>query len=339
MSVAHKNISRLLCLFIFVTNVVAANTSLAATKPGEWTKDENSYGLGGLYLYLPKNSVPKLAGKRALMVVLHGCAQSASGDIIDKRSGWEVPAEKYGMVLAAPDVPTTNPNGTRVAAGCWDWFGSKHQRGERDTALLADMITAVKARPELNIDPNQIYVVGMSSGGGVSQLLACTYPELIAGFGIHSGPAMGSLVFDVFNAPRVSAESIADNCKRYAGDQQSALSSQIASIIHGELDKLAVPSHADRNREGLQLLYGANIDAGTIEETNQSNGKLYKDTNGKIRLAQIVVTGIGHTFSAGEGSTGGGTYGTNFHDYTHINYPAWVTKFFFDNNLRVKRQP
>ncbi|MGZ3236265.1 MAG: extracellular catalytic domain type 1 short-chain-length polyhydroxyalkanoate depolymerase [Burkholderiaceae bacterium] len=337
MSIVPKSILGGILLVLFTFNAVAANVATPALKPGEWAKNENNYGLNGLYLYVSKNGTPKLAGKRALMVVLHGCAQSASGDIIDKRAGWEVQAEKYGMVLAAPDVPTTNPFGTRVASGCWDWFGSKHQRGERDIALLADMINAVKARPELHIDSNQVYVVGMSSGGGVSEVLACAYPELIAGFGVHSGPALGSLVFDVFSPPKVTAESIADNCKKYAGDYQSALSSQIASIIHGDQDRMAVPAHADRNREGLQLLYGANTEAGTIEEANQSNGKLYKDANGKIRLAQIQLTGVGHAFSAGEGSSGGGTYGTNFHDYTHINYPAWVTKFFFDNNLRVKR--
>jgi poly(3-hydroxybutyrate) depolymerase len=321
-------------LFIFAINAVAAHAN--APKSGEWTKDDNSYGLPSLYLYVPKNSKPKLAGKRALMVVLHGCSQSVTGDIIDKRAGWEGPAEKYGMVLAAPDVPTTNSSGTRVASGCWDWFGDKHQRGERDTGLLANMIKAVRSRPELNIDANQVYVVGMSSGAGASQVLACLYPELIAGFGVHSGPALGSSAFGVFSAPTVTAESIADHCKQYAGDQQSAFSTQIASIIHGELDKLSVPSHADRNREGLQLLYGANTEAGTIEETNHSDGKLYKDANGKVRLAQIMVKDMGHAFAAGEGSAGGGTYGATFHDYTHINYPAWVTNFFFENNLRVK---
>ncbi len=337
MSMFSKNVLRGMLLILVAANFTTATAATAELKAGEWAKDENSYGMSSLYLYLPKNSTPKLAGKRALMVVLHGCRQSVAGDIIDNRSNWEGPAKKYGMVLAAPDVPTTNPSGTRVAAGCWDWFGTQHQRGERDTGLLANMITGIKARPELNIDANQIYVVGMSSGGGVAQVLACTYPELVAGFGIHSAPAMGSLVMNVFSAPKVTAESIVDNCKQYAGDQQSAFSTQIASIIHGELDRLSFPAHADRNREALQLLYGATDEAGTIEETNQSNGKLYKDSKGKIRLAQIEVTGLGHAFSAGEGGTGGGTYGPTFHDYTHVNYPAWVTKFFFENNLRVKR--
>lgn len=336
MSIASKKIVRLTLFLLLAINAVVAN-AVSAPKAGEWTKDENNYGLTSLYLYFPKNSAPKLAGKRALMVVLHGCGQSVSGDIIDKRAGWEGPAEQYGMVLAAPDVPTTKPSGKRIAAGCWDWFGDQHKRGERDTALLANMINAIKARPELNIDPNQIYAVGMSSGGGVTQVLACTYPELIAGFGVHSGPALGSLAFDGFTPPKVSAQSIADNCKKFAGDQQAALSTQIASIIHGDLDRLVVPEHADRNREGLQLLYHANTGAGKIEETNHSEGKLYKDDQGRIRLAQILVTGMGHAFAAGEGGSGGGTYGETFHDYTHINYPAWVTKFFFDNNLRVKR--
>lgn len=337
MSISSKSMLRGMLLFFFTTNFSAAIAAASAPKAGEWTKNEDTYGMPSVYLYLPKNDTPKLAGKRALMVVLHGCRQSAAGDIIDNRSGWEGPAEKYGMVLAAPDVPTTNPSGTRVAPGCWDWFGTQHQRGARDTALLANMIIGIKARPDLNVDANQIYVVGMSSGGGVAQILACAYPELIAGFGIHSAPAMGSLVMNVFSAPKITAEEIVDNCKQYAGTQQAALSTQIASIIHGDLDRLAFPAHADRNREALQLLYGANMEAGAIEETNQSNGKLYKDGNGKIRLAQIQVTGLGHAFSAGADASGGGTYGSNFHDYTHINYPAWVTKFFFENNLRVKR--
>jgi len=321
-----------------------AGTAMAADgagqplKPGEWTKSESTYDLTSLYLYVPQNNTPKLAGKRALMVVLHGCAQSVVNDIIDKRSGWEGPSEKYGMVLAAPDVPTTNPNGTRFAPGCWDWFGNKHQRGGRDAVLLANMIKGLQARTELNIDPNQVYVVGMSSGAGVSNVLGCSYPELIAGVGIHSGPALGSMLMDIFQAPKVTADSIVENCRLYAGDHAPALTTQIASVIHGSNDKLAKASHADRNREGLQLLYGAGVEAGKIEETNQSNGMLYKDANGKIRVAQIMVEGMGHAFAVGNGGTGGGVKsGLTFHDYTHISYPDWVTKFFFDNNLRVAR--
>lgn len=148
---------------------------------------------------------------------------------------------------------------------------------------------------------------------------------------------MGSNIMDVRAAPKIPATDIVENCQRYAGGQQAAFSTQIASILHGSEDRMAHPAQAERNLEALQILYGATQEAGKIAETNGSNGNLYKDDKGRVRLAHIQVEGLGHAFSAGDGGNGGGTYGNMFHDYSHINYPAWVTRFFFDNNMRVKR--
>lgn len=317
--------------------LVSASAIAAAPKAGAWTESEQNYGLFNLYVYLPQQAKPKLAKKRALMVVLHGCKQTVHGDIMGNRSGWEKVAEQYGMVVAAPDVPETNTPGSRLFAGCWDWFGTEHQRGGRDIGPLAGMIKGLQARPELNIDPAQVYVVGMSSGGAVAQVLACAYPELVAGVGLHSAPAMGSNVMDMFGQPKVDAAAIVDNCRRYAAEQKGAFASQIASVIHGSEDRMSHPTHAARNRDALQALYGASQDAGKIVETSQSNGSLHKDEKGKVRVAHIQVEGMGHAFAVGDGGSGGGTYGDTFHDYQHINYPAWVSKFFFENNLRVQR--
>lgn len=317
--------------------LVSTGATAAAPKAGAWTENEQNYGLFNLYVYLPKQAKPKPAKKRALMVVLHGCKQTVHGDIMGKRSGWESVADQYGMVVAAPDAPETNTPGSRLFAGCWDWFGTEHQRGGRDIGPLADMIKGLQARPELNIDPAQTYIVGMSSGGAVAQVLACAYPELVAGVGLHSAPAMGSNVMDMFGPPKVDATTIVDNCQRYAAEQKSAFASQIASVIHGSEDRMSHPAHAERNRDALQALYGANQEAGKIAETNQSNGTLHKDEKGKVRVAHIQVEGMGHAFAVGDGGSGGGTYGDTFHDYSHINYPAWVSKFFFGNNLRVRR--
>lgn len=326
------NIVRALALLL-----ISADTLAAAPQPGSWNKNEQNYGLSSLQIYLPQQSRPRLGKQRALMVVLHGCKQTVSGDIMDKRAGWEGVAEQYGMVVAAPDVPETNTPGSRLFAGCWDWFGTAHQRGERDIGPLADMIKGLQVRPDLNIDPKQVYVVGLSSGGAMAQVLACAHPELVAGVGLHSAPAMGSNIPHMFTVPQIEADSIVENCRRYADGEQAAFATQLASVIHGSEDRMAHPAHAERNREALQILYGASREAGKIAETNRSNGKLYKDDKGQVRLAHIEVEGLGHAFSAGDGGSGGGTYGSMFHDYSHINYPAWVTRFFFDNNLRVKR--
>jgi len=327
-----RHIVRALALFL-----VSAGAVAAAPKAGAWIENDQNYGLFNLYVYLPQQAKPKLSSKRALMVVLHGCKQTVNGDIMGKRSGWENVAEQYGMVIAAPDVPETNSPGSRLFAGCWDWFGTEHARGGRDIGPLAGMIKGLQARPELNIDAAQVYVVGMSSGGAVAQVLACAYPELVAGVGLHSAPAMGSNVMDMFGLPKVEAATIVENCQRYAEGQKSAFASQIASVIHGSEDRMSHPAHAERNREALQTLYGARQEAGKIAETNQSNGSLHKDEKGKVRVAHIQVEGMGHAFAVGDGGSGGGTYGDTFHDYSHINYPAWVTRFFFENNLRARR--
>lgn len=317
--------------------LASASAFAAPPKPGSWNENEQTYGLFSVRIYMPQQSKPKLGKQRALMVVLHGCGQTVYGDIMDKRAGWEKVAEQYGMVVAAPDVPETNTPGSRLVKGCWDWFGTQHERGGRDIGPLAEMIKGLGDRRDLNIDPKQVYVVGMSSGGGVAQILACAHPELVAGVGVHSGPAMGSNIMEVRAAPKIAAADIVENCRRYADGQQAAFATQTASILHGSEDRMAHPAHAERNLEALQILYGANQEAGKIAETNGSNGSLYKDDKGRVRLAHIQVEGLGHAFSAGDGGSGGGTFGNLFHDYSHINYPAWVTRFFFDNNLRVKR--
>ncbi|TCS36840.1 poly(3-hydroxybutyrate) depolymerase [Paucimonas lemoignei] len=318
--------------------LLASASALAAPlRAGSWNESEQTYGLFGVRIYMPEDSKPKPGKQRALMVVLHGCGQTVYGDIVDKRAGWEKVAAQYGMVVAAPDVPETNTPGSRLYKGCWDWFGTQHERGGRDIGPLATMIKGLQERRDLNVDPKQVYVVGMSSGGAVAQILACAYPELVAGVGVHSAPAMGSNVMDARTTPKIAATEIADNCRRYADSQQQAFATQIASIIHGSEDHMAHPAHAERNLEALQILYRTQQEAGDIAETNGSNGKLYKDDKGRVRMAHIQVEGMGHAFSAGDGGSGGGTFGNMFHDYTHINYPAWVTRFFFDNNLRVKR--
>ena len=53
-------------------------------------------------LYAP-TTPPLLGGKRALMVSLHGCLQTAQS--YKKAGNWEKTADQYGMVVALPTVP------------------------------------------------------------------------------------------------------------------------------------------------------------------------------------------------------------------------------------------
>src|SRR5438094_1031958 len=93
--------------------------------PGAWSSNQtwaadtvNGGSLTG-YFYWPKNP-PTLGGKRALVLVLHGCTQTASGDVIDSTSdggfNWKTVAEQYGAVILAP-----NATGNVYSNHCWDY--------------------------------------------------------------------------------------------------------------------------------------------------------------------------------------------------------------------------
>lgn len=316
-----------------VLGTLAASAHALTPGSGTWVKETTLFGLADAYTYVPKNTAPATIGKgRALMVTLHGCAMTAAGNVINRKYNWEDTAEKYGMVVVAPTVPS-GTTATRTYAGCWDWFGANHSRATRDEAIILKLIDAVKSRAGLDIDPAQIYITGLSAGGGLVVDLACVAPDYFAGVGINSGPALNTPGnAGVGSKSTRTPQQLATDCKAYAGSYSSALNTQLTSVVNGSSDTIVDPTHSWTNRDGMKLTYGATTSAGTFTEV-KSTGTLWMDSASKIRVSYIEATGMGHAWPAGAGGSGGGTYVA----YTHLNYPAYVTKFFFDNNLRIER--
>lgn len=325
-----------------VTNVLswmlatgmAFSASAVTLTPGSgtWVAETTLFGLQNAYVYVPKNTSPAVIGTgRALMLSLHGCGMTAS-NIINKGYNWEDTAEKYGMVVIAPTVPS-GTTATRTYAGCWDWFGGNHSRTTRDEGILLQLINAVKARSNLNIDPQQIYVSGLSSGGGVVNTLACVAPDIFAGAGDNAGPALYTAAnAGVGSKATVTAQNVSSVCSQIAGTYSSSLQTQIFAAVNGTSDTTVDPTHDQVQVAGMKLNYAANTSNGTFADV-KSSGESWRDANGKTRVSYVQATGMAHAWPAGVGGSGGGLYV----DYAHINYPAYVTKFFFDNNLRVSR--
>src|SRR5471030_3162585 len=99
---------------LFGSILMAAGAARAATAgPGAWSAQQtwaadtvNGGNLTG-YFYWPA-AQPALSSGRALVLVLHGCLQTASGDVIDSGSdggfNWKNVAEQYGAVILAPNA-------------------------------------------------------------------------------------------------------------------------------------------------------------------------------------------------------------------------------------------
>lgn len=323
---------------VLVAGLAVFSASAFALTPGSgtWVKETATYGTPNLqdaYVYVPSNAAPQtLAGKRALMLTMHGCAQTATGNVTNKKFNWEASAEKYGMVVVAPTTPS-GTSSTRAVSGCWDWFGTGQTRTNRDNVPLKKLIDAVMARSNLDIDPNQIYVTGLSSGGGQTLSVGCVFPDVFAGVGSNAGPVIGAAAGDISVAPKVSAAQVSANCKGYSGSAYAShYNTQIFSVVYGDKDTLVLPAHNVRNAEGFAVTYGMALsNPTTTSVTGGGTAKVYKDANGKERISDMVVAGMSHAWPAGPGATQYIAYV----DSTRVNYPVYISDWFFKNNLRV----
>src|SRR6201996_2741174 len=119
----------------------------------------------------------------ALVVVLHGCGQTAAG--YDLGAGWSTLAKHYGFALLMPEQQRPNN-----ANGCFHWFNPDDiARGQGEAASIRQMIARMSA--DHGIDPHRIFVTGLSAGGAMTSVMLATYPEVFAAGAIIAGLPYG----------------------------------------------------------------------------------------------------------------------------------------------------
>ncbi|HEY2257762.1 MAG TPA: PHB depolymerase family esterase, partial [Variovorax sp.] len=121
---------------------------------------------------------------RPLVLMLHGCTQHPE----DFANGTQMNAlaRAHGFLVLYP-AQTQRANSSR----CWNWFKPQHQqRGRGEPALLAALTQSIVESE--GIDPDRVYVAGLSAGGAMADILGRAYPEVFAAVGVHSGLATGA---------------------------------------------------------------------------------------------------------------------------------------------------
>lgn len=289
---------------------------------GQW----KSTTLGGLstQLYIPDSSYAAGSG-RALFINLHGCGQSA--DDLKTNGNWEKTADKYGAVVAIPTVP----NGG-VYMGCWDYYGANHTSESRDNRPIIALVNDLKKDQLLNIDSKQIYVTGLSSGGGEAMILGCLRPDIFAGTGLNAAPSIGTSVGEI-TSTRASVDQVVSTCTKLAGKNVEYLKTQLTSSIYGDNDGFVDKKHNQVNAEAMAKLYGATkkdvLNMSELEgSNNQGEGSVWSDEIGP-RVSIIMNKGLGHAWPAGAGA------GSTFVNEDSIDYPSYLAEFFFENNRRI----
>lgn len=305
--------------------LLLAGLALLPQAKGRWV--EGSYGDPPARLryrlFLPSAQ----GGPRPLplVVMLHGCTQSAEDFAAGTRLAAE--AEREGFLLVLPEQrPEAHPQ------RCWTWYDPAHQRrGAGEPALLAGIAREVAAAH--GADPARVYVGGISAGGAMAVNVAAAYPELFAAVGVHSGIAYGA-ARDVAEALRVMREGpTAPDAAALRAARGEDVPGVPLFLVQGSADPVVSPANAGALAAQWALASGWAADAedeARLERTREEAGgrvlerEVRRDAGGRVVVEVWRVEGLAHAWSGGspEGS---------FTDARGPDATAGMVRFFLDH--------
>ena len=131
-----------------------------------------------MYEHVPAD----LGADRPLVVVLHGCTQTANDMVA---AGWNELADELGFAVVYPEQRMENN-----PARCFNWAGeygdpANMVRGEGENASIIAMIDhAIAAH---GLDRDRVYLSGFSAGAAFTAVMLATWPDRIAAGAIQAG--------------------------------------------------------------------------------------------------------------------------------------------------------
>lgn len=232
---------------------------------------------------------PAGADGAALVVVLHGCTQTAAG--YDLGSGWSDLADRQGFALLFPEQRREN-NGNL----CFNWFNADDtRRGGGEAESIRQMIDAMLDRHA--IDPARVFVTGLSAGGAMASVMLAAYPELFAGGGIIAGLPYGAAASVPEAFERMRGEGHPGGAV-YA-DRVRAASPHAGpwptiSVWQGDADRTVSPINADRIVEQWRALHGAGAAADRSDMVDGHVRRVWLDRDGGEAIEAYSIAGMGH---------------------------------------------
>jgi poly(hydroxyalkanoate) depolymerase family esterase len=256
-------------------------------------------------LYTPTSYVPGRAAP--LLVMVHGCQTTAEQQM--KANLYNPIAEREGFVVLYPDVDALGRAQPGPANQCWKFpYPESWSRDNSDAAGIADMTRAVSAK--MAIDPERVYLVGMSAGGFMASIEAAAYPDLFAAVGISAGGAYADP-----GCTGTGTGIPVTTSAQLAFDQMGPRARIVPRfVIGGDADQGIPPACADKALEqGLRtdnLVLGAGQDGpialtpAAVRREQKPGGyaytvKSYRDPAGCLIGERWLVHGMDHFWSGG----------------------------------------
>jgi len=272
-------------------NVPPLSTGAAAIgMPGHFIDGSTTIDAGtrAYKLYVPST----YSGQPSpLLVMLHGCTQNP--DDFALGTGMNALAEENACLVLYP-AQSQQANAHR----CWNWFNAvDQQRDQGEPAIIAGMTREIMAR--YTIDPQQVYMAGLSAGGAMSAILGTLYPELYAAVGVHSG-----LPFAAAHDLPTAMAAMKGDFRRPKGHKVRELP---IIVFHGDQDTTVHPANGEelirrrRRHAGEQVA----VEPGQVPGGHAWTRTVHRQPDGTVHAEHWLVHGFGHAWSGGDAR---GTY-------------------------------
>jgi poly(hydroxyalkanoate) depolymerase family esterase len=236
-----------------------------------------------MFKYVPARPEP------ALVVVLHGCTQTAAS--YDFGAGWSTLADRYGFVLLLPQQqPANNPN------RCFNWFLADNITREKGEALsIRQMVETMIG--DHDIDRRRVFVTGLSAGGAMTSVMLATYPEVFAAGAIIAGLPYGvatnvrEALNGMFQSPARPAIQLGDlvrGASRHRGAWPKV------SVWHGSADRTVNPANADeivKQWLDVHQLPSAPMSEGTVDGYPR---QVWWNSDGETIVESYTITDMAH---------------------------------------------
>ncbi|HEX7968830.1 MAG TPA: PHB depolymerase family esterase [Stellaceae bacterium] len=233
-----------------------------------------------------------------LVVVLHGCAQNARD--YASESGWIKLADALGLVLVLPEQTQANNSNK-----CFNWFDrTKTQRGQGEALSIKEMVD--KMRADRNIDPQRIFVTGLSAGGAMTSVMLAAYPDVFSGGGIVAGLPYGcaASVVDAFSCMSTGNSMMGQAFgHRFSGSELGDLVRGASkhtgpfprvSIWHGSADTTVNPINATEEMEQWTDVHGI-PPTPTVQDTVRGfPHQTFATAGGDSVVETFAITGMPH---------------------------------------------
>jgi poly(hydroxyalkanoate) depolymerase family esterase len=245
-----------------------------------------------MYEYVPAN----LPTGRPLVVVLHGCGQSAAGM---EPAGWNALADKYQFAVLYPQQRSANQQ-----LSCFNWYNAPDiARTGGEAESIIEMVD--KEIANHGVDRSHVYVTGMSAGGAFAAVMMAAYPDRF-----RAGSIMSGLPYKC--ATDLNGASTCTSGTQKAPDEWGALVHSAYSyngayprvqIWHGSKDYTVNTVNATELVKQWTNVWGIEQAPSMMDTISTATHSQYK-AGSTVAVELYLIDGMGHAIATGSDPVG-----------------------------------